>query len=261
MSIRTYSRWALVLVTCLFVAGDARGQAGKATPAARPAAPAAKAPAAPAKATDAHDEAKKKEILASARWRRAMFEYNEWLTMQQIYDEKQVAQFKKSFNARVAKMTSNELEAMLNDMDAKLKILESQPAKEAGQWLGQYLSILSDKKREEVVKEMPNLGSLTPTQLSQEIWKIQRKRQSMMQSQAAFDQGRQAQVDAAMQAHREAQAAMRRDQQLSAAQSYTSPYRPSTGTGERPFEDINPTGPKMSFYVSPWGGVGYFFSD
>lgn len=255
----------------------ALAQAGKATKAPAPAAPArtkaptpaprAAAPAAPAgtakqPVAHAEDDAKKKEILASSRWRRAMFELNEWLASQTIYDAQEVQGIKADLAARVAKMNARELESMLADMNAKFQILESQPAQEAGAWLGQYLSILSDRKREEVLKQLPDIGTMTPAQLSQEITKIQRKRQSMIRAQATFDQTRQAQVDAALKANQEAQQAMRRDQQRAASSGagYTSPYRPAN-TGQRPFDNVSDPGPEMKYYVSPWGGVGFTFGS
>lgn len=221
--------------------------------------PKAAAPAA-ARPADPADEAKKKEILASSRWRRAMFEMNEWLTNQTIYDPQEVQGIKTDLRARVAKMNARELTAMLDDMDAKFQILESKPAQEAGSWLAQYLSILSDRKREEVLKQLPNIGTMTPAQLSQEITKIQRKRQSMIRAQATFDQTRQAQVDAAMKANQEAQQAMRRQQGATSNTGYTSPYRPAN-SGQRPFDNVSDPGPEMKYYVSPWGGVGFMFGS
>lgn len=219
----------------------------------------AAAPAAP-RPVDPADEAKKKEILASSRWRRATFEMNEWLSNQTIYDPKEVQGIKADLSARIATMNARELTAMLDDMDAKFQILESKPAQEAGAWLAQYLSILSDTKREEVLKQLPNIGTMTPAQLNQEIVKIQRKRQSMIRAQATFDQTRQAQVDATMKANQEAQQAMRRDQRAASTSSYTSPYRPAN-TGQRPFDNVSDPGPEMKYYVSPWGGVGFSFGS
>jgi hypothetical protein len=218
----------------------------------------AAAPAAP-RPVDAADEARKKEILESSRWRRAMFEFQEWLNRQSIYDTKEVAGIKADLAARVAKMNSRELTAMLDDMGAKFQILESKPAQDAGAWLAQYLSILSDAKREEVLKQLPNISTMTPAQLNQEIARIQRKRQSMIRAQATFDQTRQAQVDAALKANQEAQQALRREQQARSPGGYTSPYRPTTH--ERPFENVSDPGPEMKYYVSPWGGVGFTFGS
>lgn len=281
MSVRN-SCWLVILVAIALLspspASAQQSKSSKAAPSAAPArtkapspaprTPAAASAAAPsgqpkaapaaARPVDPADEAKKKEILASSRWRRAVFEMNEWLTTQSIYDAKEVQGIKADLAARIAQMNSRELTAMLDDMDAKFQILESKPAQEAGSWLAQYLSILSDRKREEVLKQLPNIGTMTPEQLSQEITKIQRKRQSMIRAQATFDQTRQAQVDATMKANQEAQQAMRRDQRATSNTGYTSPYRPAN-TGQRPFDNVSDPGPEMKYYVSPWGGVGFTF--
>lgn len=282
MSLRNLCSLAMLMLIALLSPSLASAQQSKATkapaaaprtksPSPAPRAPAAASPAAPAGGTkaaapaaarpaDPADDAKKKEILASSRWRRATFELNEWLTTQSIYDAKEVQGIKADLAARVAKMNSRELTAMLDDMDAKFRILESKPAQDAGAWLAQYLSILSDTKREEVLKQLPNIGTMTPAQLNQEIVKIQRKRQSMIRAQATFDQTRQAQVDATLKANQEAQQAMRRDQRAASTTGYTSPYRPAN-TGQRPFDNVSDPGPEMKYYVSPWGGVGFTFGS
>ena len=203
------------------------GQAADKGPAA--ASPADK-PADKAAPQSEDDIAKKATILRSPRWRRAIFELGEWLDTQQIYPPKQVMKIKSDFNHRVAKMSSYELEYLLEDLESKFKVIDSPEAKDARAWVGQYLSAMSDRKREE-------------------IQKIETKRQSLQQQQAAFDQGRQVMVDQAQVARQQtAQAAA-----MAAAQSSGpaySPYR-SQGGGKPPFSDNHGGG--MTVYSGPFG--------
>ncbi|MEI6240132.1 MAG: hypothetical protein WCR51_07065 [Planctomycetia bacterium] len=219
-----------------------------------PAAPAASTPAAP-DAAPQDDIAKKAEILRSSRWRRAVFELGDWLDTQQIYPPKQVQKIKSDFNHRVAKMSSYELEYLLEDLEQKFKVMDSPEAKDARAWVGQYLSAMSDRKRDEVLKDIPNVVSMSAGELSQEIQKIETKRQSLQRQQAAFDQGRQELVQQA-QASRQltAQAAAAAAAQANSAPSY-SPYR-SQGGGKPPFADSQ--GSSMSVGVGPFGAyVGF----
>jgi hypothetical protein len=220
------------------------------------AAPAAAQPAADAKndaaATD--DIAKKAEILRSSRWRRAIFELGEWLDTQNIYPPKQVLKIKSDFNRRVAKMSSYELEYLLEDLETKFKVIDSPEAKDARAWVGQYLSAMSDRKREEVLKDIPDIVTMSSGQLSQEIQKIEEKRQSLQQQQAAFDQGRQALAEQAQTARQQTAMAAARSAAQASGPAY-SPYR-SQGGGKPPFSDAHGSG--MSIGVGPFGAyVGF----
>jgi hypothetical protein len=218
----------------------------------RPAAPpaAAKAP------TSVDDAAKKGEILSSKRWRRAMFEMNEWLNAQKLYDAKQVAAIKSSFNARVSKMSAAELQFMLSDMEAKFQILETPEAQDARAWLAQYLSLLADKKREEVISRLPNVATMTADQLRDEIARIQERRGALERQEAAVSQLRATDANPWTQSTKMAQQAYIRDHQ--ATGGYSSPYR--SPVGKRPFEDVKTTGSNVSYYVGAYGGFGMIFN-
>lgn len=236
---------AALLLALTAITPEALAQA----PAPQPA-PAPDAPAAPQ-----DDIAKKAEILRSSRWRRAVFELGDWLDTQEIYPPKQVQKIKSDFNHRVAKMSSYELEYLLEDLEQKFKVMDSPEAKDARAWVGQYLSAMSDRKRDEVLKDIPNVVSMSAGELSQEIQKIETKRQSLQRQQAAFDQGRQELVQQA-QASRQltAQAAAAAAAQANSAPAY-SPYR-SQGGGKPPFSDSKGGG--MSVGVGPFGAYVNF---
>jgi len=159
-------------------------------------------------AVDDGDLARKAEIMNSSRWRRAIFELGEWLSSQQIYSPQEVRNIKVDFNRRVAAMSSYELEYLLDDLDAKFKVMDTPEARDAKQWLGQYLSVMSDSKRAEVLKDVPNVVQMSSAQLQQEINRIEQKRAGLQQRQAAFDSSRQQLVDRA-QAARAREAASR----------------------------------------------------
>ncbi|MGD9721084.1 MAG: hypothetical protein AB7O59_03400 [Pirellulales bacterium] len=228
-----------------------------AQPAQRAAAPpSAKAAATPATgvhpAAAVDDAARKSEILSSQRWRRAMFELNEWLGSQRIYTPEQVARIKADFSAKVKRLSAEELGFMLDDMDAKFKVLETPQAQDARAWVAQYLSILSDKKRAEVVGKMPNLATMTAPQLEQQIAAIEGRRAAAQQQQAQVQQLRDSAPNPWAQNTKLAEEAYIRDHSVQTG-GYSSPYR--SPSFERPFENVK-TGPDMGMYVSPYGGVG-----
>ncbi len=213
----------------------------------------ATAPAAQPAAAAKDDAAQKAEILGSSQWRRAMFEFNEWLTAQPFYTPQQVQQIKQRFNERVAKMTAEELGYMLADMETKFQIIDTPEAREARSWMAQYLSVLSDKKRSEVLKAMPNLATMTAAQLNAEIAKIEAKRATLDDKQAAFQRGQAQQVANQLQTDRTSQQNYVRA--YNTAPATYSPYHSSSDVNKR--LNNTPTGSGMGMWVGPGGGVGF----
>ena len=206
----------------------------------------------PAGEADKSDIARKAEIMNSTRWRRAIFELGEWLSSQQIYTPAQVNQIKADFNRRVAGMSSFELQYLLDDLDAKLEVVDTPEAREVRAWVGQYLSVMSDQKRAEVLRDVPNVMSMSAGQLQQEIVTLEQRRDAIRQRQAGFEQSRDTMVQLAGDARKEtakaSQAAMAQ------ARASFSPYR-SGGTGQMPFADAQTGATTRGIF----GGMGFGF--
>ena len=218
-------------------------------PAQQPAAPAA--PQTPPAAPAEDDLVRKAEIMNSPRWRRAIFELGEWLGQQQLYTPAQVDRIKADFNRRVAGMSSYELEYLLDDLDAKFKVMDSPEARDARAWVGQYLSAMSDSKRAETLKDVPNVVTMSAGELQREITAIEAKRGGIREQQAAFDQSRRQMVQMAEDSRKETAAAAAAG--MAAARASFSPYR-SHGAGQTPFANVR-TGADMEFMG--WGfGMG-----
>ncbi len=259
--------WQRRLVTAVLVLAAnvqwAAAQTATTTPsAAQPAAQPAPQPSAAQAPADQHapavDEgARRAQILSSEPWRRAMYEMNEFLKSQKRYTPEQVVQIKANFSAKVQRMSADQLQFMLNDMDAKLKILATPQAQEARAWLGHYLSILSDQKREEVLRKLPNIEQMTAAQLEQEIAAIDQRRAAAQQQAKQVQQLRDSATNPWNQTAKLAEQSYVRDHSPQSG-GYSSPYRAPNNNGKRPFEDYRET-PGMGFYVNPYGGVGLFF--
>jgi hypothetical protein len=196
-----------------------------------------------------NDAARKAQLLESECWRRAMFELNQWFRTQTIYSPKEAARIRSDFALRVEQMSADELQEVIADMDAKFRILERPEVRETRAWFAQYMAVLAERRRDELLREIPDFPTMTAAELQQAIMKIQRKKSS----QARFNQNRQAKVDAQLrsnQAHLAAHTAARnRAAQRSA---YRSPYRPAPGP--RPFDD-HQVGPRRGMTIDPAGGV------
>ena len=256
---RFHPGWAIAVMavaTVSWTPSVARCQPTAATkPVAAP--PAAAKPTSATPATPATDEndgdlARKMEIMNSPRWRRAIFELGEWLSSQQIYTPPEVHNIKADFNKRVTRMSSYELDYLLDDLEAKFKILDTAEAKDARQWVGQYLSVMSDQKRAEALKDVPDVVRMSSSQLQQEIDKIEQQRSTLQQQQAAFNESRQQLVDRAQSARQQTAAASAAAAAQMQSGSSFSPYRgQSQGGGKLPFSDAKGSG--MSVGVGPFG--------
>jgi FtsZ-binding cell division protein ZapB len=212
----------------------------------------------PSQATP-EDAARKVEIMSGPRWRRAIFELGEWLSSQEIYSPQEVSRIKADFNRRVAGMSSYELEYLLDDLDAKFKVLETPEARDAKAWLGQYLSAMSDQRRAEALRDVPDVVTMTSSQLQQEINRIEQKRMSLQQRQQAFDQSRDVLVQRAADNRQQTAAAAAAAMAQARSSASFSPYRTGGGGGggaKPPFSDAKGSG--MSVGVGPWGAYVSF---
>jgi len=218
-------------------------------------------PAAGAPGADAQDEmSAKTEILQSSRWRRAIFELGEWLSTQKIYSPREVQRIKVDFNDKVMRMSSQELEYLLDDLETKFKVMDTPEAREARAWVGQYLSAMSDRRRADVLKDVPNVVDMSAGQLAVELQKIEQKRASLRDRQTRFEEGR-GELAAAAEANRQAtaKASAAAVAKLNSSPAY-SPYRSNSGGGGQgspPFSNAR-VGSGMSIGVGPWGAyVGF----
>jgi hypothetical protein len=211
----------------------------------------------PSQATP-EDAARKVEIMSGPRWRRAIFELGEWLSSQQIYSPQEVNRIKADFNRRVSGMSSYELEYLLDDLDAKFKVLETPEARDAKAWLGQYLSAMSDQRRAEALRDVPDVVTMTSSQLQQEINRIEQKRVSLQQRQQAFDQSRDGLVQQAAANRQQTAAAAAAAMARANSRPSFSPYGGGGGGGggKPPFSDVKGSG--MNVGVGPFGAYVNF---
>lgn len=153
-----------------------------AAPAPQPPADAAASAKAPAD-SDEHEEASRRAaVLASSRWRRAMHELDEWLAAQPVYSADRVRGIKADLAARVASMSSYELEYLLDQLDEKLSVLDSPSAREARDWLGRYLAVMADDRRAELLADVPSVLDLSAAELTTRLADLEAKRAAVQRA-------------------------------------------------------------------------------
>ena len=240
----TWPRLVLVSLSAIFLAAESALTAEPApAPEAGPVAEAGRPPADPA------DAARKAELLASSRWRRAVFEFNAWLDAQPVYSPAEVSRIRQELANRVATMSSFELEYLLGTLDEKVKVLESPEARDARSWLGRYLAVMSDAKRADVLRDVPDILDMSTAELEEAIGRVEAKRRDVEQQRAATIAGRQ-QIGGFLVAAREEEAAERARQAEVRSGPVFSPYR-GPPVGDTPFSDAYDSPTVVG--VGPWG--------
>lgn len=204
--------------------------------------------------TKTADISRKAKILNSPEWRRAVFELGHWLDSQNIYTATQVAAIKSRFNAKVAKMSSYEVQYLLDDLSEKLRVMDTPEARDARVWVGQYLSVLSENKRAEVLKNLPDVTSMSAAELAEEIQRIESQKAQLSRTQAAFAASRQEIV-------RSQQQSIMATQKAVASSNHSGGYSPyrggATDGGKTPFSNIK-TGGSVHVGVGPFGAYVSF---
>ncbi len=142
------------------------------------------------------EEAARIKILNSPEWHEILRGIEDWLSVQKTYDKSEVAQFKHRFNQRVMRMSSHELIDFMSDLQEKLKVLLSPEARSARVWMGQYLALHAAIPPDQFKKMRPDILHMTSEQMEERLQTFEAKEAQTKQTQAAFDKGREQQVQA-----------------------------------------------------------------
>ena len=203
---------------------------------------------------DDGDMARKADIMHGSQWQQAIAELREWLSTQNVYSPSEVRRIKMQFNDRVDGMTSYELEYLLDSITAKLQLLQTPEARDAKAWLGEYLSAMSDGRRAQELREVPNLLTMNAAQLWQEIQRIDAKRSALRQRQQGVEARQGAMAERSAASRQATSAASREAAARARAAPSHSPYR--SGGGSPPFSDIAPR--RATINVGPFGACVSF---
>jgi hypothetical protein len=188
---------------------------------------------------------KKKQILASDRWKAVGEEFRKWLAVQVLYTPAQVEQVRSRLATEAKEMSSAELEQFLDQWDAKLTVLLGNDAREAREWLGQYLSVVADGRRKQFLEnlEISDVSQLTAAQIEDRIVRIRAQRLRYQRQRSAFDATREQQLRLARQFRDDNRAVLRESGARQAAQFGTN----QTQLAPRQY-DYRPPPPIIPFF-------------
>jgi hypothetical protein len=201
---------------------------------------------------DSQDEARR-AILDSDRWRRTTRQFDEWLSVQQLYRPDQVETIKAEMKQRIAHMSPRELEDFLDDMEARLHVLLSPEAAGARSWLNQFLAVARNPEQQ-LGRELPDVLNMNASQIRQELQWLQEHRDSRQQAQEAFNRTRAIQAQAAQNAQAARNAARGPVANRNRWPANTPPRRDPLPRREQPTMPPNPV-----FMIGPWGAPYFQF--
>jgi len=195
------------------------------------------------------DLVRKADIMHGPQWQRAIAELGGWLATQTVYPPAEVRRIKVRFNEQVAAMSSYEIEYLLDSVEQKMRLLETPEARDAKAWLGEYLSAMSDARRAQELRKVPNLLDMNAAQIRQEIQRIDRMRASIQQRQQGVAARQNVLVDRAAAGRQASADAGRATAQRLRAAPAQAPA--GQGGGKPPFSDAPQR--RMSIGVGPMG--------
>lgn len=200
-------------------------------------------------------EAERQRILEGERWRRMYGEFEQWLSVQQVYRPEEVVAITKELRERVSRMSPPELERFLDEMEARLRVLKSPEADDARLWLKQFMAVARNPEQQ-LGRPRPDVLNMTAAQIRQEIQWLEQHRASRQQAQSAFDQKRSLQSQFA----RDAQAARQESRQPPDRSAWpANTPAPRTRSPYAPRRDVIRTTPDPRVIIGPWGAPYIMF--
>jgi hypothetical protein len=201
-----------------------------------------------AKAVSTSNESRAKaEILESDRWRRMQRQLNGWLSVQTLYDDDEVAALRDTLRGSVQKMSANEVEDFLEDMEDRLAVLTSPEAEDARLWLSQFMATARNPEQQ-LGRNRPDVMNMTASQIRQELLWLQQAREQRARAQASFQSTRATQSQFA----RNARAARQESRAPAGNRSNWPANNPRRPSQDAPQPELRPQ-PLSPYIVSPWG--------
>lgn len=165
--------------------------------------------------------------LSSAAWRMTLREFDEWASVQKIYDANQIQEIRSKLIDKASRLSGNELHDFMYDVNERLDVLMSAEAKQARLWLLQTLSVASDSFTKKILDKAPDIATLTASQLEEQLDLFNARRGTLLKNQADFEKTRDSQVKA-LKAENQRQAAASERPRTPANNGGYSGYVPST---------------------------------
>jgi hypothetical protein len=149
---------------------------------------ASKQPAAPQRTAD--EETARNDILQSRSWQDLIGQFDEWLSIQILYDEEQVRHIRSRLKTGIGRMSAEQLQRFEGDLREKIALLTSDRALDAQDYLAAKFLVASEAYTKKIRQQLPDLLTSSAAQIDQRLSMYVVKRESRAQAQQSFEQTR-----------------------------------------------------------------------
>jgi hypothetical protein len=133
-------------------------------------------------------------FLTGDEWQDTQLRFEQWLSIQTLYDNDQVQQMRTKYAARAKATSPADRKQFIHDVDAKLQILYSPRTLELERNFADRLSVAAPAYAKKTKQQLPDVLGSTPAQLRERLTRIALKYQSAAEVSQAFEKTRQDQL-------------------------------------------------------------------
>jgi hypothetical protein len=133
-------------------------------------------------------------FLTGDEWQDTLLRFEQWLSIQTLYDAEQVQRMRTKFAERVKTTSTVDRKQFINEIDAKLQILYSRGTIELQDYFTEGLSMASPAYVKKTRQPLPDVVGSTPEQLKERLASIALRHQSSVEVHQAFEQMRQLKI-------------------------------------------------------------------
>jgi hypothetical protein len=138
--------------------------------------------------------AKSRPFLTGDEWQDTQLRFEQWLSIQTLYDSEQTQQMRAKYAARAKATSSADRKQFIHDIDAKLQILYGPGTLELERNFANRLSVAAPAYAKKTKQQLPDVLGSTPEQLRERLTRIALKYQSAAEVSQAFEKTRQQQL-------------------------------------------------------------------
>ena len=190
-------------------------------------------------------------FLTGDEWQDTLLRFEQWLSVQTLYDAEQVRQMRARFAERAKRTSTADRKHFINEVDAKLQILYSPGIYELEAYFEETLAAATPAYAKKRRQQLPDVVGLTPEQLKERLARFALRHQSTAEVHQTFEQMRQLQIVA-----HEARENSRRIEQARPpaghfASSSAGANRQSTNGFTQARDYFPPSGHSISYSIIP----------
>jgi hypothetical protein len=132
----------------------------------------------------------------SAPWQQTLQTFEDWVQIQQLYTPQQTAEMRTKLLEKAYRLAPEESESFRHEIDAKLRVLMSEEARDARKWLASTLAVASDSYAQKIKAKLPDVVKESPNELMADLNAFESRQSNVKQYQQGLQETRQMTIKA-----------------------------------------------------------------